>query len=31
VLMQNGFERIRNLSGGYKTYRAVEDDMKNKI
>ncbi len=29
MLMQNGFERVKNLSGGYKTYRAVEDDMKN--
>lgn len=29
ILMQNGFERVRNLSGGYKTYRAVEDDMRN--
>jgi len=28
ILMQNGFDRVRNLSGGYKTYRAVEDDMK---
>lgn len=28
ILMQNGFNRVRNLSGGYKTYRAVEDDMK---
>ncbi|HYE83339.1 MAG TPA: FAD-dependent oxidoreductase [Clostridia bacterium] len=30
MLMQNGFENIRNLSGGYKTYKAAEDDMKNK-
>ena len=29
ILMQNGFDNVRNLSGGYKTYRAVEDDMKN--
>lgn len=29
MLMQNGFDRVRNLSGGYKTYSAVEDDMKN--
>ncbi len=28
ILMQNGFKKVRNLSGGYKTYRAVEDDMK---
>ena len=28
ILMQNGFDNVRNLSGGYKTYRAVEDDMK---
>ncbi|MGE5630392.1 MAG: FAD-dependent oxidoreductase [Caulobacteraceae bacterium] len=30
ILMQNGFGNVRNLSGGYKTYRAVEDDMKAK-
>ncbi|MHB1392178.1 MAG: FAD-dependent oxidoreductase [Clostridia bacterium] len=28
MLMQNGFEKVRNLSGGNKTYKAVEDDMK---
>jgi rhodanese-related sulfurtransferase len=28
ILMQNGFDNVRNLSGGYKTYRAIEDDMK---
>lgn len=28
ILMQNGFENVRNLSGGYKTYKAVEDNMK---
>lgn len=28
ILMQNGFENVRNLTGGYKTYKAVEDDMK---
>lgn len=27
MLMQNGFDKVRNLSGGYKTYKAVEDDM----
>jgi len=31
MLMQNGFDKVRNLSGGYKTYRAVEDDMKQNI
>ncbi len=31
MLLQNGFERVKNLSGGYKTYRAVEDDMKHSI
>ena len=30
MLVQNGFDKVRNLSGGYKTYRAVEDDMKDK-
>ncbi|MEA4849632.1 MAG: FAD-dependent oxidoreductase [Clostridiaceae bacterium] len=30
ILMQNGFDNVRNLSGGYKTYKSVEDDMKNK-
>ena len=30
ILMQNGFDNVRNLSGGYKTYKAVEEDMKNK-
>ncbi|MGI6586555.1 MAG: FAD-dependent oxidoreductase [Lutisporaceae bacterium] len=29
ILMQNGFNNVRNLSGGYKTYSAVEEDMKN--
>ena len=29
MIMQNGFDKVRNLSGGYRTYRAVEDDMKN--
>jgi rhodanese-related sulfurtransferase len=29
MLMQNDFENVRNLSGGYKTYSAVENDMKN--
>lgn len=28
ILLQNGFERVRNLSGGYKTYSQVEMDMK---
>ena len=28
ILMQNGFD-AKNLSGGYKTYKAVEDDMRN--
>ena len=28
ILMQNGFDNVRNLSGGYKTYSAVEADMK---
>ncbi len=28
MLMQNGFDKVRNLTGGYKTYKAVEDDMK---
>lgn len=28
ILMQNGFDRVQNLTGGYKTYRAIEDDMK---
>lgn len=27
ILMQNGFKNVRNLSGGYKTYRAVEEDI----
>ncbi len=28
IMMQNGFDNVRNLSGGYKTYSAVEADMK---
>lgn len=28
ILMQNGFD-AKNLSGGYKTYKAVEEDMRN--
>jgi NADPH-dependent 2,4-dienoyl-CoA reductase/sulfur reductase-like enzyme/rhodanese-related sulfurtransferase len=28
ILMQNGFEHVRNLIGGYKTYSQVENDMK---
>jgi len=28
ILMQNGFSNVRNLSGGYRTYSAVEEDMK---
>ena len=31
MLMQNGFENVKNLSGGYKTYKAVEDDMKHNM
>lgn len=31
ILMQNGFKNVRNLSGGYKTYRSVEDDMKHNM
>lgn len=31
MLMQNGFDKVKNLSGGYKTYRSVEDDMKNNV
>ncbi|HYF83717.1 MAG TPA: FAD-dependent oxidoreductase [Clostridia bacterium] len=31
MLMQNGFEKVKNLSGGYKSYRAVEDDMKHNM
>ena len=27
MLVQNGFDNVRNLSGGYITYRAVEEDM----
>lgn len=29
ILMQNGKSDVRNLSGGYRTYKAVEEDMKN--
>lgn len=28
ILLQNGFNSVRNLSGGYKTYSLVEKDMK---
>jgi rhodanese-related sulfurtransferase len=28
ILMQNGFEHVRNLIGGYKTYSQVANDMK---
>jgi len=28
IMMQNGFDNVRNLSGGYKTYSEVEADMK---
>lgn len=28
ILIQNGFDSVRNLSGGYKTYSLVEKDMK---
>lgn len=28
ILLQNGFDKVRNLSGGYKTYSLVEKDMK---
>jgi NADPH-dependent 2,4-dienoyl-CoA reductase/sulfur reductase-like enzyme/rhodanese-related sulfurtransferase len=31
MLMQNGFENVKNLSGGYKTYRSVEDDLKHNL
>lgn len=31
ILMQNGFDRVRNLSGGYRTYKAVEDDMSSTV
>ena len=30
ILEQNGFANVRNLSGGYITYREVEQDMKDK-
>ncbi|MCC3144990.1 CoA-disulfide reductase [Halanaerobium sp. Z-7514] len=30
ILMQNGFDKVRNLSGGYKLYKAVLDD-KNEV
>ncbi|ADQ15247.1 CoA-disulfide reductase [Halanaerobium hydrogeniformans] len=30
ILMQNGFNKVRNLSGGYKLYKAVMDD-KNEV
>lgn len=26
ILMQNGFEKVKNLAGGYKLYKAVQDD-----
>lgn len=29
ILAQNGKSNVRNLSGGYRTYKAVEEDMKN--
>lgn len=28
ILLQNGFRNVRNLSGGYKTYSQVENDIK---
>ena len=28
ILQQNGFDNVRNLTGGYKTYSQVESDMK---
>ncbi|MGE5560680.1 MAG: FAD-dependent oxidoreductase, partial [Chloroflexota bacterium] len=28
MLMQNGYDNVVNLSGGYRTYRAVADDLK---
>lgn len=31
ILMQNGFGNVRNLTGGYKTYSSVENDMKYNI
>jgi len=26
ILVQNGFQKVRNLSGGWLTYKAVQDD-----
>lgn len=30
MLVQNGFDNVKNLSGGYMTYSEIEKDMKNK-
>ena len=31
IMQQNGFSKVRNLSGGYKLYKAVQDDQEQVI